>query len=382
MQMLEYAYISMRVTLKQVAQVAGVHQTTAKLGYRPDPMLSSLIAYRQQIRRPKYNATLAWITNHPTREGWKKQGIVSPSYQGSLSAIYRDAAEERARELGYGLETFWMREPHLKAQRLADILHARNINGLLLAPQPRARGHIRLDWSRFSVVGLGFSIFYPALHTIGNHHFDSMVKVLRELKARAYQRIGLCLFFDIDERVNNHFLAAYYFRARHSPSSEQIPHFWSRTITQSIERDFNLWFDRHRPDVIVSCNWEVLLWLLHRGIRVPEEVGFAMTTTAHPTAICSGIYDYPDRLGRMAVDHLVDMIQRGERGIPELPRRILVEGKWCDGQTVRSRARKSGKLEEQRQAQQATLRLLPIPSSTGFEPKMPDIDKWLASLPN
>ncbi|PAW80107.1 MAG: hypothetical protein B9S32_01885 [Verrucomicrobia bacterium Tous-C9LFEB] len=396
--------MSMRVTLKQVALAAKVHHTTvsralrghhsipketqdrvrqiaAKLGYRPDAMLSSLIAYRQQIHRPKYNATLAWVTNHPTREGWKEQGKIAPPYQGAVSAIYRDAAEERANELGYKLETFWMREPNLNPKRLSSILHARNINGLLLAPQPRARSHTHLEWDRFSVVGLGFSLYYPAFNIVGNNHFHSMVTIMRELKGRGYRRIGLCLFFDVDERVDNNYRAVYQFRTQSLPPSERIPYFWSRNITQSVGKAFDAWFKRFQPDAIISCNWEVHLWLLNRGIKVPEDVGLVLTSTAHPRAICSGIYDHPDRVGRMAVDHLVGMIQREERGIPELPCRLEVEGSWCEGQTVRPRLWHEGKSTVEWSNRQQALRDLPIPSSAKFEPHLPNVKQWLAGLP-
>ena len=47
--MVEYAYISMRITLKQVAQVAGVHQTTASRALRGQNSIPE--ATRQRIRR-------------------------------------------------------------------------------------------------------------------------------------------------------------------------------------------------------------------------------------------------------------------------------------------------------------------------------------------
>jgi len=117
---------------------------------------------------------------------------------------------------------------------------------------------------------------------------------------------------------------------------------------------------------------------------VPQEIGFAMTTVAHPTSICSGVYEYPEKIGRMAVDHLVDMIQRGEQGVPDLPKRILLKGSWIDGQvcTIRPRTRHTGKLETKRQMEQNNLLHLPIPKSARFEVKIPDLEKWLSRIPD
>lgn len=36
-------------------------------------------------------------------------------------------------------------------------------------------------------------------------------------------------------------------------------------------------------------------------------------------------------MGAAAIDHLIHMIQRNERGKPDLPLRILVEGVWREG---------------------------------------------------
>jgi hypothetical protein len=49
----------------------------------------------------------------------------------------------------------------------------------------------------------------------------------------------------------------------------------------------------------------------------------------------------------MAVDFLVDMLHRNERGIPAIPYRLMVEGSWCEGKTVFSDRRTHPKLVRQ-----------------------------------
>ena len=48
----------------------------------------------------------------------------------------------------------------------------------------------------------------------------------------------------------------------------------------------------------------------------------------------AGIDQNDELIGRTAVDFVVGMIHRNERGIPQAPLRILVEGKWVDGKTI------------------------------------------------
>jgi hypothetical protein len=44
------------------------------------------------------------------------------------------------------------------------------------------------------------------------------------------------------------------------------------------------------------------------------------------------------QIGIMAVDLLVDMLHRNERGVPAMPYMLMVEGSWCEGRTLRQAA--------------------------------------------
>ena len=61
---------------------ARIRRAAEEVGYRPDPMLASLSSYRHEGRPGRYRATLAWVTNFPTRDGW------------SAEEIYRKIAEK------------------------------------------------------------------------------------------------------------------------------------------------------------------------------------------------------------------------------------------------------------------------------------------------
>jgi len=82
-----------RVTQADIARRAKVTQTTVslamrrhpsisqatreriaslakKMGYVPDPMLASLVAYRRAQRPASFQGVLGWVTNYPTERGW------------------------------------------------------------------------------------------------------------------------------------------------------------------------------------------------------------------------------------------------------------------------------------------------------------------------
>ena len=145
--------IRTQITLKQVAERAGVSVMTAsralrnqsnvttetrerilrasrELGYRPNPLVSALMSYRRASRIVHDTLTLGWITTFSSRNGWKAVRI---------NQLFYDGAVEAAARHGYKLETFWLREPGMSTRRLNSILYSRNINGLLIPPLPVAR---------------------------------------------------------------------------------------------------------------------------------------------------------------------------------------------------------------------------------------------------
>ncbi len=176
----------MRITIRDIARETGLHFTTValclrnsprlrletrkkvqevakKLGYRPDPMVSALMVYRQSKRTPNFQAVLAWINNWPERSRLREN---------SCFDRYCIGASERAQQLGYVVEEFWLREPGMTPEKLARILKARNIQGLLMAPQPRPyAAELRFNFADFSAIAFGDSMQPSVLDVVTNNHF-------------------------------------------------------------------------------------------------------------------------------------------------------------------------------------------------------------------
>jgi DNA-binding LacI/PurR family transcriptional regulator len=293
-----------------------------KLRYKPDPMLSALVAYRLSRRLPAYAGTVAWVTNGPTRRGWNFWRGFGEFFQG---------ASERAQQLGYKLEEFWLREPGLSPERAKRILLTRNIRGLLIAPQPNSHGRLRLDWKEFSTVSFGYSLVQPQLHMVSNRQFGSVVTAVRRLRALGYRRIGLAIPAQEDERVDHHWQGGFHVGQQLFKLADRIP---VLLMTDLTDAEFRRWFKKHRPDAVVTGHQPVFDWLPKMGARVPEDVGVAWLA-ADRNQMISGIDQNCYLTGVTAMDFLVSMLHRNERGIPANPLRILVEGSWHKGRTVR-----------------------------------------------
>ncbi|MCX6954332.1 MAG: LacI family DNA-binding transcriptional regulator [Verrucomicrobia bacterium] len=336
-----------RVTLRDVASAAGCHFSTVslalrnhprlpqatrdrvraaarKLGYVADPALAALAHYRTGRREVSFRSTLAWITNFPTRHGWRKPEVFHQFYLG---------AEARASALGYKLEIFWLREAGMTGARASQILRARNVAGLLVAPQPVPGGALELDWPQFSSVSIGYSLASPALHVVCPHQYRAMKLAMRRLVELGYQRIGLVVLDIHDERADLNWTAGYLAMQQAVPARRRLPPF---TPPRWDESRFAEWFRACRPDAIVTKSIEGLAALRRLGCQVPRDVGVACITFPHPGGELSGVDENANETGAAAVDFLAGMIYRNERGVPANPQRLLIEGTWIEGTTVRA----------------------------------------------
>jgi LacI family transcriptional regulator len=294
-----------------------------ELGYRPNPLVSALMTYRRAAKPVESHLSIGFITNFPTRDGWKVSKLYQEFFQG---------VAESADRHGYGVEAFWMREPNMTADRLTQILLTRSIHGLVVAPLPAAHGELELGWENFCAVTLGYSLTKPLLHRAVNHQFRSMRLAMRELRALGYKRLGLALPASLNERVDRQWVASFLVEQRDLDHS--VPLFVPDDAQWNFE-SFRKWFSTQKPDVVISHEEVVLEWLRKLGEHVPDDVGFVHLNCADQSGHFAGIYQNGPAIGAVAVDFLIGMIHRNERGVPRLPHSLLVEGTWVEGKTVR-----------------------------------------------
>lgn len=341
-----------RIVLRDVAQKAGVHLTTAaramkddprvkpvtlarvqriarQLGYSPDPMLSALSSYRSSTRRPLYHGTVAWLTNFPTADGWGVESF----------ALYRQGAAEALAEHGYQLEDHWLQEPGLTMRRSAQILQSRGIRGLLVCPLPSHSARLSFPWERFASVTFGYTLQNPALHLVTTSHYQNMQICFRQLHHLGYRRPGWVIWDEISKRVAEQWTAAYRTPAFEGEWESEIPSLRLEdrpTLFSEENREIFLnWFRNHRPDAILVVDRHILDWLCEAGFRVPEDVAYVSPSLQESNHDHTGVLEPSLEVGHTAGEFLVGMLNRGEFGIPRIPRRILLDGIWQPGSTVR-----------------------------------------------
>jgi len=170
---------------------------------------------------------------------------------------------------------------------------------------------------------------------------------MRELRSLGYRRIGLVIPSGMDERMDRLWSSAYRSEMVIVPQSQSIPVLnfeednprYRESYYLEGRKLFSTWFRRHRPEVIISTSHYLLQWADQLGYSVPGDFGVVNPTLQEkPEARqVSGIVEPSRQIGQAAADFLVSMMQRGECGIPESPQRVLIEGKWLQGDTIEER---------------------------------------------
>ncbi len=301
-----------------------VKEEAERCGYRPEPMLSALATYRQMKKPPAYHGNLAWIYDHETHASLLSR---------PLFRLYYEGACKRANELGFQVEEFGLRKT--SPARLSEILLARGVQGILVAPLAQSETRIQMCWERFSSVAFGFSLVNPRLHMVSSAQYRVAMGATLKMQGLGYQRIGFFRSKAFDERTDQNFSAGFHFASLRVPQSRRIPPLQISeeappATTSQIIKD---WITRWRIDSVL-CGSGMHPLLTAARYRIPEDIAVALLGCPNNSPRFAGMDENGFLTGGAAVDFLVGMIHRGERGVPEVPYEVLIEGSWVDGHSA------------------------------------------------
>jgi DNA-binding LacI/PurR family transcriptional regulator len=341
-----------RVSLRDVAAMVGVSHVTVslalrddprisaerraeiraaaeRLGYRPDPMLSSLSAYRHGRRPVEIRSTIAWLNQWPDPRQLRRLQEFDAYWRG---------AHEYAAPLGYRLEEFVM-DPTLTPARLQQILLARSVRGILIPPHATGFSLPGFDWEQFSIVRFGASVKEPRAHIVTSDQKNCAVMAYERMWARGYRRIAYVSAPRFDVNTGGNFRAGFLSAQEiHVPLRQHFaPVLLSEDGTETDVRLLKAVLRKARIDGVLT-SLPMLPELLQRaGYAVPNAVG-AATLSLLDGHFDAGVDQNSYEIGRVAMATLAGLIQQNERGIPRYCRRILVEGRWVDGSSLPERA--------------------------------------------
>lgn len=301
-----------------------VQKLAEEMGYCPDPMLSALAAYRNSSREPGFRGSLGWLAISTKQFMWRQKGHF---------VRYLAGAEKQAEKMGYRIQVIDLGELGIRWERAASMVRAQGIHGLLLCPQPTPDTKIEaFPWHEFSAVKFGYSITYPQLQSVAAAQFRASQRVVEELRERGYRRIGFVGQRGHDERTGHNYFGGFLSAMTYEQWQELVPPYW---FESDNDKGLIEWFERYRPDAVVASMEFYYQALVAAGYEAPRDFGFACPAAGDANPSISGVQEADERVGAAAVEILVAMIQRGEHGMPPYPQRLLVEGRWNEGSTLR-----------------------------------------------
>jgi DNA-binding LacI/PurR family transcriptional regulator len=345
--------LSKRITMRDVAERLGVSHTTVamalrnhhtispqrreqvrvmaeKMGYRPDPFLSSLAAYRKQISPVKVQGAVAWINHWQQPRDLREKGEY-------ITGIWRGASKTADR-FGYHLDDIhWSADCSVK--RFEQILLARGVRGVLIPPHNKIPDWGDLDWSKFSIVRFGLSVPNPDSNLVTVDHFRAVVMAVQRIKEYGYTRIGLVVGEEYNLRLGGSNVGGFLCAQDMLRLKPALPplktEYGSRSAGELTTQKSALrqWLKKYTPDAILTTDAEIPGLIRELGYHIPNDIAVA-GTTVHDIPVDAGIEQHSEAVGRIAMETLAKQMNVNECGEPPDPTRILVEARWKDGKSL------------------------------------------------
>lgn len=308
-------------TIQRIKKIA------AELGYRPDPALCALAAHRCRVRPSRSISVIALISNWSTREGW----LDVPG----MRELF-DAAKAHADSLGFDLQHFWAREHGGFSRRLSDVLNARGIKSVVLAPAETMETTENMDWDQFSVVSLEPPPLDLAVPHVGINHYANVVRCWRELTQRGFSRVGFVTTPDRFDHGDGQSIAAHTFtQSRTAHPFNQIPVLTLETGDE--EKQVAAWLKQYRPEAVIGCTPRFMRAARKLGVNLPSDVNYVSLNVDQEEPGTSGIVSNFSMVGEAAIDALNQLLQRGVTGRQQSAVGTHIEGIWREGNTLGSR---------------------------------------------
>ncbi len=302
-----------------VATVERVRQIAAKLDYRPDLRVSSLMATIRRSRPLAQRETLAFVwVNTPRRTE------ALPVHLQHYVKVVSEAARQRAEQLGSGIEEFWLGEGGLAPHRLNSILRARGISGVLISPAASNQSiTINWDWHVLAPVIIGSTEIAPVVSRAAHYHFRSVWQTMERLRSENLARPAAIFSETVQGRIHRMQHAAF---ITHHPTPS-IAHDAVRFCEPGDLLRLGRWLKKFKPDSVV-LGWQLNQATLEQLRELAPQARRVVTLEWHPHGVLPGIDPCNEVIAAHAVDLVIAQLHRNERGVVSLPTTVLLDGVW------------------------------------------------------
>ncbi|MEZ0300413.1 MAG: LacI family DNA-binding transcriptional regulator [Candidatus Methylacidiphilales bacterium] len=328
-----------RISIRELATIAGVSRTTVSLAlrgshevseatrhrihelarehdYRCHPAINALMQQVGRGRRVHDQEVIAFVRSGPD---------AGERAQGQLEILA--GASEEAHRLGYRLEVFWAGYKAAKAEQLGRVLYHRGIRGVIWGSMPFPHPPVNFPWQHFAPIACTLSTGVHRLPTVATDYASGMAMVIDELARRGARRIGIIGNSVEDSRLNHGWalgLHLYLLRGGTVPvTSTYMAGPPGRQAMRECIRE-------QKPDVVIMPQSFFSETPFLEGIipRVSLDVPTAELGKS------AGLYQNATQIGRHSVRSLAIRLSNGILGLPEHPFSVVSQASFVEGKSL------------------------------------------------
>ncbi|MEZ5413142.1 MAG: hypothetical protein R3F03_02395 [Opitutaceae bacterium] len=295
-----------------------IQLTAQKLGYRPNAAARNL-AFMRAEKGPPASLPLAWINQEPQRDFWR----ANPA-----GRAHFEAARRRATELGYHLEEFGLHEAGMSTGRLAQIIHARGIQGVVFpCLHTYDEDLFQPAWAKFACISFNDHRAADWMDVVCPDYYHNADRVITELARRGFDRMGLVLTERFDQATHGRVTSRYLRHAAMQGRNNRMPVCLVGHERKQWLAEVERWYRQHRPDVVLCHDADLVATLEEFGQEVCLVQLGALSAGLQP-----GIDELPGEVAAAAIERLAEKIRRHEHGIGESTQCHLIKGRWTGGE--------------------------------------------------
>jgi LacI family transcriptional regulator len=331
---------SERVSIRDLAKIAGVSRTAVSLALRDSTEVSAATRERIKALARKHDYRSHPAVNALMQQVGRKRRVhdeeiiafirtgSSPEEKALGPLEMLEGARQEAHRLGFRIEVFWAGYRGVDSERLARVLFQRGIRGVVWGPMPYPHPPLSFPWKQFAPIACTRSTDVSGLPAVIINHPKGMVLVLERLKQMGAGRIGVVLNETMERRQDFGWSLGIDLHRRrgggrnvHALMLEGAP----------VRRRMDAWIKQKRLDALVMMP-DILSassWLIGEIPCASLDVAFSELGKT------GGLYQNMRFIGESAVRSLALRLYNDIPGLPEHVSHTVLEGSFTDGESLR-----------------------------------------------
>jgi LacI family transcriptional regulator len=159
-----------------------------------------------------------------------------------------------------------------------------------------------------------------------------MIALLHDLHDRGYRRPGLFMEITHDERLHFRWEGAFLALQKYLPKIVAVPALRLQLVTRA---DFETWFKKYDPDVVLGHSPEAMAWMKECGAQIPATHAFVCLNSLRTNNDCAALDFQAPQLGARAAELVIGQLLHNEFGVPQQPSLTTIPARLIEGPTLR-----------------------------------------------